>query len=63
MSKYFKDLPKDHWGSKSADRLYEKKILSGRGNGILDPNSNITRIECVALIDNAVEYLLKKLKK
>jgi N-acetylmuramoyl-L-alanine amidase len=63
MSKYFKDLPKDHWGAKSADRLYEKKILSGKGDGILDPNSSITRIECVALIDGAIEYLLKELKK
>jgi murein DD-endopeptidase MepM/ murein hydrolase activator NlpD len=60
MSKYFKDIPKNmEWVSDPADRLYEKGILKGKGNGILEPDAYATRGELIVLIDRLVEYFAK----
>jgi hypothetical protein len=63
MSKYFGDITANHWGAKNTDSLYEKNIVAGKGNGMLSPNDPITRIEAVALIDRAIDYVLKEMAK
>lgn len=64
ISKYFTDIPENlEWAVESADRLYEKKIVKGDGQGHLNPTANITRAEAVVLIDRAVEYILSQINK
>lgn len=60
ISKYFSDV-KEQWIAESADRLYEKGIVKGKGNGVLDPDQPITRGETIVLIDRLAEYILKRL--
>lgn len=62
MSKYFNDVPANHWGAESLDRNYERKIIVGDGNGNFKPNNNITRIEVSALIDRVINYVLDEMK-
>jgi hypothetical protein len=60
MSKYFKDLPKNHWCSNTIDELYEMGIVNGDGNGNIKPDDYITRAEVMAVIRNTIKYITGK---
>ena len=51
----FTDLPQSHWASEAVSYLAGKNIISGRDNGIFDPQANITRAEFLKIVVNALD--------
>lgn len=49
----FKDLANHSWAKDAIEALALKGIVSGRGNGLFDPDANITREEFAKIIINA----------
>ncbi len=45
----FSDVPSGFWGKKAIETLYSKKVISGRGNGLFEPESAVLREEFVKL--------------
>ncbi len=46
----FKDVSKNHWASNYILELYDKNILSGKGDGTFAPEDGLTRAELVKII-------------
>ncbi len=46
----FEDMEMSHWAYKYVKRLYEKNIISGRGDNKFSPDDNVTRGEIVKMI-------------
>lgn len=55
----FKDVSKTFWGRDYIMTLTNKEILSGRGNGIFDPNGYVTIGEAIAIIDRTFMFYNK----
>lgn len=47
-----KDIPKTHFAYKAIEKCLEEGIMHGKGDGIFEPDSNITRAEFAQLIYN-----------
>ena len=47
---YFNDVSKTHWAYESIKFLYDKKIISGNGDGMFSPDRYVTREEFVKMI-------------
>ena len=47
---------KDHWAKKEIGILAGKGIIRGKGEGVFEPDSNITRAEFVALMTRTLGY-------
>lgn len=52
----FSDLKSVEWARKSIEKLYEKKIISGKEKGIFAPNDYVTRAEFAVMISKAFEF-------
>ena len=65
IMKYFKDQIKerDSWVIQPAERMYEKGIFKGDGNGYLHPNDNMTRGEAVVVADRIIKYVDEAIEK
>lgn len=50
----FIDLPQSHWASEAVSYLVGKNVISGRDNGVFDPQANITRAEFLKIVVNAL---------
>lgn len=46
----FSDVPDGHWAKDAIDRLVEKKIVSGMGDGRFAPSREVTRAEFAAMM-------------
>ena len=46
----FTDVDKSHWAWDSIISLYNKEIMTGKGNKVFDPSSNLTRGELVKML-------------
>ncbi len=62
---FFKDVNEDHWAYENIQKLYDRKIVSGKGNNQFAPNDNVTREEYAKMMvlalgssitDSAVSY-------
>lgn len=62
MSKYFKDVPKEHWAANTLDKMKEKGLIAGRTDGTFGLGENIKREEVAVLLDRAIDYVIKELK-
>jgi len=51
----FTDVAKDYWGYEYINVMAKMGIISGKGNGIFDPEGKITRAEMVKLITATTE--------
>lgn len=55
-SVYFKDVTKDYsWAASQIDSLYEKKVVSGIGNGNYGPAQNMSRGDFMLMIYRALD--------
>ena len=45
-----------HWGEAYIKYCYSQGIISGRGNGIFDPNANVTTVEAAKMLLTAIGY-------
>ncbi|MCR4430435.1 MAG: S-layer homology domain-containing protein [Tepidanaerobacteraceae bacterium] len=52
----FKDVPADYWASGYIKVASDMKIVNGRGNGVFDPNANVTYAEAITMIVRALGY-------
>lgn len=50
----FKDVPESFWAREMIEELYNKGVISGKGNNMFCPNENITRAEFVKLVVTAM---------
>lgn len=50
----FTDIDDFEWARSNIERLFEKKIINGKGDGIFAPADHVTREEFVAMIINAL---------
>ena len=48
----FVDVPYDHWARESIESIYERGVIRGRGYGIFDPETNVTRQELMWMLEN-----------
>ena len=48
--KVFKDVADSHWAAEYINTLSEENVISGKGNGSYEPESNITRAEFLKLL-------------
>lgn len=62
MSKYFKDVPANHWSAQVLDNMKEKGLLAGKSDGTFGLGENIKREEAVVMISRAIDYVLNELK-
>lgn len=46
----FDDVSKNHWAYEAIEDLSEKGIINGKGNGIFEPESYVTRAEFVKIL-------------
>ena len=46
----FNDVDKNHWAYEAIEKLSEKGIINGKGNGVFDPNGAITRAEFIKIL-------------
>ena len=46
----FSDVDKNHWAYEAIESLSEKGIINGKGNGVFDPNGEITRAEFIKIL-------------
>ena len=60
LSKYttgvFKDVPKGSYYFQAANWAYKNGIVSGKGNGIFDPNASISRQEVCLMMTRYLEF-------
>ena len=49
----FKDFDRTAWYSEAVSAAVDNGLLYGKGNGIIDPNGNLTRAEMAAIINRA----------
>lgn len=42
---FFTDIPESHWAYKNIQKLFDKQIVSGKGDGQFAPNDSVTREE------------------
>lgn len=52
---YFPDI-KDHWASESVNFLVQKKIISGREDGLFHPNEKVYANEYIKMVVTALGY-------
>jgi hypothetical protein len=52
----FKDVPADYWASGYIKVAADMKIVNGKGNGLFDPNANVTYAEAITMIVRALGY-------
>lgn len=57
VSPQFRDVPGDRWYSADVAAAYSSGIVSGRNDGIFDPQGPISRAELAAMIIRAYEYV------
>lgn len=63
LSKYFRDIPADHWSIPSADRMYEMGIIKGNGDADASGKSTIgfgqpiTSERMAVMLDRIVDLL------
>jgi len=57
MSKYFTDVPKDHWAATAIDTLVEKKVLSVPESKTFRPNDVVTRAELAMSLENILKII------
>ena len=50
----FKDFDRNAWYAEAVSAAVDNGLLYGKGNGIIDPNGNLTRAEMAAIINRAV---------
>ncbi|MBO4954182.1 MAG: S-layer homology domain-containing protein, partial [Clostridia bacterium] len=50
----FNDLT-DHWARESVEALFEKNIVKGKGEGIFDPEAQVTRAEFLTMVQKAAK--------
>jgi hypothetical protein len=48
----FSDVPQDHWAQKGVESAFAKGIINGRGGGMFDPDTPLTRQEFLQILDN-----------
>ena len=46
----FRDVDDSHWAAKQINYLFDKKLISGRGDNLYEPDAAVTRAEFVKLI-------------
>ena len=51
----FNDISGYDWAAESIERLYDKKIINGKGNGMFAPSDCVTREEFTAMIVRAFD--------
>lgn len=62
ISKYYKDItPGMEWAAASVDKLFERGIMRGDGQGNFRPFDKMTRLEAAVALNHAIEYVLKQL--
>ncbi|MGN0997336.1 MAG: S-layer homology domain-containing protein [Candidatus Ventricola sp.] len=49
----FRDFDRSSWYAEAVSAAVENGLLYGKGNGIIDPNGNLTRAEMAAIINRA----------
>lgn len=49
----FKDFDRSAWYAEAISAAVDNDLLYGKGNGIIDPNGNLTRAEMAAIINRA----------
>lgn len=49
------DVPTNFWATKEIKDLSVKGIITGKGNGIFEPNSNVSRAEAAVIIARALK--------
>lgn len=49
----FKDFDRNAWYAEAVSAAVDNGLLYGKGNGIIDPNGNLTRAEMAAIINRA----------
>lgn len=59
----FKDVPDAHYAKEATERLADKGIMSGVGNGMFGFGRTISREDAAVLVDRAVTYLEQKFEK
>ena len=52
----FKDVAADHWASGYINLASQQGIVNGKGNGIFDPEGNVTYAEAVKMLVVAIGY-------
>jgi len=55
----FSDVPASHWASKYIAYLTETGVIAGRGNGIFDPEANVTGVEVGKIFLGTLGYGVK----
>ncbi|MBR0276921.1 MAG: S-layer homology domain-containing protein [Clostridia bacterium] len=50
LASIFADVTNDFWAAQYIKKLKEMNILSGKGNGMFDPEGNVTRAEMAKII-------------
>lgn len=58
----FKDIV-GHWAQGDIEYLAKIGVISGKGDGIYDPNAPITRAETASVISRAIRYVLAETQK
>ncbi|MBP5245848.1 MAG: S-layer homology domain-containing protein [Clostridia bacterium] len=51
----FCDMGRYAWANDAVERLYEKGVISGKGNAVFDPSAPVTREEFVKMLVNAAK--------
>ena len=54
----FEDM-KDHWAHYDVEYMANEELVSGKADGIFDPDAQITRAEYVTILDRAMGYEIK----
>ena len=57
----FTDVPKDQWYATAVEWCAQNALASGKGNGIFDPNGDVTRQELAVFMKKMSDYLNWKL--
>lgn len=52
---FFKDVAETHWAYENIQKLYDKKIVSGKGDGQFAPGDNVTREEYAKMMVLALD--------
>lgn len=59
----FKDVPDGHYAKGATERLAEKGIMNGIGNGLFGFGKPITREDAAVIVDRAITYLEQKISQ
>ncbi|MBE7040510.1 MAG: S-layer homology domain-containing protein [Ruminococcaceae bacterium] len=52
---FFRDVAETHWAYENIQKLYDKKIVSGKGDGQFAPSDNVTREEYAKMMVLALD--------